>query len=90
MSKGSLEKSAVQVRVARQLAVELLEHFGVEDTSVLTNGGVLDELGAAAADQQLVYWHARALGLPVDPVSPARRRRRYEELLAQARAALRR
>lgn len=76
------------VRITRSMAVELLEGFGVEDTSVLRADGTLDEL--AAADQQEVWEHADAMNLTRDSVSPAQRRQRYDELLAQARAALRR
>jgi hypothetical protein len=39
--------------------------------------------------QQTVYQHARAFGLEVDPRSPADRRQRYLDLLAQVRAQLR-
>lgn len=84
----ALSDPARLVRITRSMAVELLEGFGVEDTSVLRADGTLDEL--AAGDQQVVWQHAGAMGLVRDPASPVQRRQRYDELLAQARAALRR
>lgn len=77
------------VLTARRLAVELLEHFGVEDTSVLRPDGTLDPFTAAADDQQPVHQQARAAGLPVDTDGPADRRRRYDQLLTEARTQLR-
>ncbi len=77
------------VRTARRLAVRLLEHFGIEETTVLHEDGTLDAFAAARAEQQPVHQHAEALGLPVDPNSPQDRRRKYEEKLAEARARLR-
>jgi hypothetical protein len=77
------------VRVAHRLARSLLEHFGVEEAKLLRADGTVDPFAAAEGDQQLVYQHARAIGLEVDPQSPADRRRRYDELIAQARAQLR-
>ncbi len=76
------------VQLARKLAVELLEHFGVEQTAVLRPEGTLDALGSAWSDQMAVHQHARQLGLPVDPDSPADRRRLYAEKLGEARAWL--
>lgn len=87
---ADLSHPQAMVRLAHTLAVELLEHFAVETTSVLRSDGTLDELAAAAADQQAVWVHAVAMGLARDEVSPVQRRQRYDELLAQARAALRR
>jgi len=76
------------VRTARRLAVELLEHFGVEDTVVLRPEGTLNALAAGRAEWMAVYQHARQLGLPVDPHSPADRQRHYDELVAEARGWL--
>ncbi|WP_091935811.1 hypothetical protein [Blastococcus sp. DSM 46786] len=77
------------VQAARHLAGALLEFFGVEGTAVLRADNTLDPFAAAEGDQQVTYQHARALGLPVDPRGPAERRRRYDELVAEARAQLR-
>jgi hypothetical protein len=77
------------VRVAHRLARSLLEHFGVEEAKLLRADGTVDPFAAAEGDQQLVHQHARAIGLSVDPQSPADRRRRYDELIAEARAQLR-
>lgn len=87
---GCLDQPTSLVLFAHRLAVQLLEHFGLESTQVLTDGGELDELAAGAADQQHVWQHARALGIPHDQTSPAARRKRHSDLMAQARAALRR
>ena len=85
---AALSDPARLVGITQSMVVELLDRFGVEETSVLRADGTLDEL--AAGDQQLVWDHAGALGLTRDPISPDQRRQRYDELLAQARAALRR
>lgn len=85
---ATLTDPAGLVRTTRRLAVELLEHVAVEDTAVLRPDGTLDAFAAAGADQQAVHQHAERLGLPVDPLSPAERRRRYEELVAEARRGL--
>lgn len=90
ISTGWLSEPAALVGFAHQMAVQLLEHFGLEATSVLTDEGQLDELAAAETDQQAIWQHAQALGLTCDPLSPAERRRRHEALVEQARAALRR
>jgi hypothetical protein len=83
------EDAGPVVQAARQLVGGLLEHFGVERTALLRADSTVDPFAAAEADQQLTYQHARALGLPVDPRGPADRRRRYDELVAEARAQLR-
>ncbi len=85
---AELADPQVLVRTARLLAVELLEHFGVEDTVVLRPDGTLNALAAGRADWMAVHQHARQLGLSVDPHSPADRQRRYDELLAEARGWL--
>lgn len=83
-----LTSAAGLVRVARQLAVGLLEQMGVEQTIVLRADGTLDAFAAAAADQQLVHQHAAKLGLPVDALSPMERRTRYQAMLDAARRQL--
>jgi len=85
---AELADPAVLVQATRRLAVELLEHFGVEDTLVLRRDGTLDALAAARAEWMAAHQHAGQLGLPVDEHSPADRQRRYDELLGQARAWL--
>lgn len=77
------------VLVAQRLAGTLLEHFGLEHTTLLRRDGTVDPFAATEIDQQLVYQHARHLGLSVDPQGPAARRQRYKELLSEARAQLR-
>ncbi len=87
-AEAELADPLALVRIARRFAVELLEHFGVEDTVVLRPDGTLDALNAGRAEWMAIYQHARQLGLPVDPHSPADRQRRYDELLAEARGWL--
>ncbi|MGY1691127.1 hypothetical protein [Geodermatophilus sp. SYSU D01105] len=77
------------VQTARHLAGGLLEYFGVEGTALLRADNTVDAFAAAEGDQQVTHQHARAVGLPVDPRSPAERRRRYEEMVVEARAQLR-
>lgn len=86
---SAAEDVGAVVQAARQLAGGLLEHFGVERTALLRADSTIDPFAAAEGDQQMTYQHARALGLPVDALGPADRRRRYDELVAAARAQLR-
>lgn len=91
---AELESPAVLVGAARRLTIGLVEHFGAETTVVLrparTDGPLVDPLSAPEALQQLVHQHARALGLRVDGLSPADRRRLADEHRTRARAVLRR
>jgi len=89
VSLAELGEPARLVAIARQLAVDLLEHFGVERTTVLRPDGALDAFGAALQDQQFVHQHTGQLGLPVDSLSPLERRNKYNETLAEARRWLR-
>lgn len=79
-----------RVRAAHHLAADLLAIFGVDQPSMLTAEGTIDPYGAATDRDQMVYQHARHLGLPVDPGGPMERRQRYEEDLRIAREKLRR
>ena len=81
---------AIRVRAAHHLAADLLAIFGVDQPSMLTADGILDPDGAATDHDQMVYQHARHLGLPVGPVGPMERRQRFEEELRLARENLRR
>jgi len=85
---AELADPVVLVQTVRRLAVELLEHFGVEDTVVLRPEGTLDALAAGRAEWMAIYQHARQLGLPVDPHSPADRQHQYDELITKARERL--
>jgi len=91
---ADLQDPVALVGLARRLSITLLEHFGIVTATVLRPPGdtdpLIDPLRAPEGWQQLVYQHARALELPVDDLSPTGRRARYDELLAQARAALQR
>jgi len=51
--------------------------------------GTVNPDGVAIDHDQLVYQYARHLGLPVDPVSPAERRQRYENKIRAAKEELR-
>lgn len=86
---STLNDPASRVRTARRVAVELLEHFGVEQTVLLLPDGTLNAFSPPAdQEQHLVHQHAERLGLPTDPHSPLTRRSHYEDHLAQARAWL--
>ncbi len=78
------------VQLANNLAAQLFADLGAGPPDILRPDGALDELAAAADLQQAVHQHAVAVGLPVDARSPMDRRQRYEELLTEARAQLRR
>jgi hypothetical protein len=79
-----------RLRATYHLAAELLALFGIDAPSLLKADGALDPYGAAVDRQQIVYQHARHLGLPVDEVSPSERRSQYEAELQAAKAKLRR
>ncbi len=79
-----------RVQLASNLATQLLADLGAGPPDVLRSDGTLDELAAAAELQQDVHQHAIAIGLPADERSPLDRRQRYDELVADARAQLRR
>jgi hypothetical protein len=86
---ADLRDPAICLRAAHRLAANLLAIFGVDQPVMITTEGTLDPYGAASDHQQMVYQHARHLGLPVDPVSPMERRQRYEEAVRAPRAQLR-
>lgn len=68
----------------------LLAIFAIDQPAMLTADGSLDPYGAATDRQQIVYQHARHLGLPTDPVSPIERRQQYEDAVRAAKEQLRR
>jgi len=57
----------------------------VDGPAVLQDDGTIDPYGAVIGKQQLVYQHARHIGLPVDPVSPNERRQRLENEIRAAK-----
>jgi len=78
-----------QARDDRQLAVELLEHFGVEQTTVLQPDGTLNAFRrrpAGSADRPSTHRAARAASRPHLPLE---RRSKYDEKAAEARRWLR-
>jgi hypothetical protein len=79
-----------RLTAAYHLAADLLALFGIEEPSVLRADGTIDPYGSSVGSQQIVYQHARQLGLPVDEVSPGERRRRFEEAVKTAKDDLRR
>ena len=56
---------------------------------VITVEGVLNLYGAATDRRQIVYQHARHLGLPVNRISPIERRQLYEERVRATKEQLR-
>jgi hypothetical protein len=79
----------MRLRAAHHLAADLLAIFGVYQPAMLAAEGTLDPYGSATDHQQIVYQHARHLGLPVDPVSPMERRQQYEDTVRAAQEQLR-
>jgi len=67
------------------LAGELLALFAIDEPTLVKKDGALDAYAAAADRQQMVYQHARHLGLPVPEVSPAERRQEYEAAMRAAK-----
>lgn len=74
-----------RLRVAHRLAAELLAIFSVDGPAIIREDGTIDPYGAPTGKQQLVYQHARYLGLPVDPVSPNERRQQLEQEIQTAK-----
>ena len=87
---ADMRNPVIRIQAAHRIAADLLSVFGVDQPAVLKGDGTLDAYGAATDYQQLVYQHARHLGLPVDELSPAERRQRYESAIRTARDELRR
>lgn len=85
-----MQDARARVRAAYHLTAELLALFGIDAPTLLKADGTLDPYGAATDRQQIVYQHARHLGLPVDEISPGERRSRYEAAMQAAKAELRR
>lgn len=79
----------MRLRAAHRLAADLLAVLGIDQPSLLTAEGTLDPYGAATDRDQMIYQHARHLGLPAGPVGPMERRQRFEEEMRQARETLR-
>jgi hypothetical protein len=73
---------------AYRLAAELLAIFGINQPAMLKHDGSTDPYGVATDQQQLVYQHARHIGLPVDETSPSERHQQYEEALRAAEGLL--
>jgi hypothetical protein len=86
---ADMRDPAMRLRTAYRLTADLLAIFGVDQPAMLTTEGALDPYGSATDHQQIVYQHARHLGLPVAPVSPVERRQQYEDTVRAARAQLR-
>lgn len=80
---------ALRVRAAHHLAADLLSIFGVDQPSMLTADGSLDPDGAATDHDQMVYQHARHLGLPVSQLGPMERRQQFQDELRRAKENLR-
>jgi hypothetical protein len=86
---ADLQDPAIRLQTAYRLAADLLAIFGIDSPSILRGDGSLDPYGAAADRQQIVYQHARHLGLPIDDVSPTELRQRYDDAVRIARDHLR-
>ena len=81
---ADMRDARARLRATYHLAGELLALFAIHEPTLLKSDGTLDPYGAAVERQQIVYQHARHLGLPTDEVSPGERRSQYE---AEVRAA---
>jgi hypothetical protein len=86
---ADMRDPTARLSAAYRLAAELLAIFGVDKPAMLTADGTLDADGAATDHDQIVYQHARHVGLPVPPISPIERRQRFEERIRAAKAELR-
>jgi len=86
---ADMRDPTARLNAAYRLAAELLAIFGVDKPAMLTADGTLDPDGAATDHDQIVYQHARHIGLPVPPISPIERRQRFEEQIRAAKAELR-
>jgi hypothetical protein len=86
---ADMRDPTARLNAAYRLAAELLAIFGVDKPAILTADGTLDPDGAATDHDQIVYQHARHIGLPVPPISPIERRQRFEERMRAAKAELR-
>jgi len=89
MRLADMRDPTTRLRAAHLLAADLLAIFGVDQPAMLRSEGTLDPDGSATDHQQIVYQHARHLGLPVDPISPMERRQRYEDTVRAAQEQLR-
>jgi len=86
---SDMRNPSARLRAAYRLTAELLAIFGIDQPSMLTAEGAVNPDGVAIDHDQLVFQHARHLGLPIDPVSPAERRQRYENKIRAAKEELR-
>jgi hypothetical protein len=86
---ADMRDPTIRLRAAHRLAADLLAIFGIDQPVMLTAEGALDPFGTATDHQQIVYQHARHLGLPVDSISPMERRQQYEDAVREAQAQLR-
>jgi hypothetical protein len=77
-----------RIQLARDLALQILDHFGIEDTAVLQRTGTIEPRAAGLPDQQQLHQYAVLHGLPIDELSPATRLDQATKLRAQARALL--
>jgi hypothetical protein len=86
---AEMRDPATRVRAAYRLAAELLSLFAIDQPSILMADGTLDPDGAGTDHAQMVYQHARHIGLPVAPVSPIDRQQQLEEAIRAAQAEYR-
>lgn len=86
---AGMRDARARLQATYHLAAELLALFAVDEPALLKADGTLDPYGAAVGRQQMVYQHARHLGLSVGEVSPAERRSQYEAEVRAARDRLR-
>jgi hypothetical protein len=87
---ADMQDTRARLRAAYHLTAGLLALFGIDAPTLLKADGTLDPYGATVDRQQIVYQHARHLGLPVNEVSPSERRSRFEAAVQAAKAELRR
>lgn len=87
---AEMRAPGARVRAAYLLAAELLAIFGIDRPGMLMADGTIDPDEAATNHAQIVYQHARHIGLPVDPVSPMERQQRLEAEIQAAQDKFRR
>lgn len=86
---ADMQDARARLAAGYHLAGELLALFAIAEPTLLKAEGTLDPYGAAVDRQQMVYQHARHLGLPVPEISPSELRQEYEAAVRAAKDKLR-
>jgi hypothetical protein len=86
---ADIRDARARLTASYHLAGELLALFAIAEPTLLKTDGTLDPYGAAVSHKQIVYQHAKHLGLPVEETSPGERRQEYEAAVRAAKDKLR-